>query len=93
MIRNHLIHTFSMQEAGLWQSVWMISSTYLTVLTTAFSTYYLPKLSELQKKEELRKEILSGYKIILPFVFVSALFIYLLRDYIIYILFTPEFIG
>lgn len=91
MIRNHLIHTFSIEEAGYWQSVWMISSMYLMVLTTAFSTYYLPRLSELQKPEELRQEILSGYKIILPFILVTALLIYFLRDFIIFILFTPEF--
>ena len=92
MIRNHLIDSFSIEEAGYWQSVWMISSTYLLVLTTAFSTYYLPKLSELQDLVELRKEILSGYKIILPFVFITALLIYLFRDVIIYVLFTPDFI-
>ena len=91
LIRNHLIDTLSIKDAGYWQSVWMISSMYLMVLTTAFSTYYLPKLSELKEAIELRKEILSGYKIILPFVFITALLIYLLRDFIIYLLFTPEF--
>ena len=91
MIRNHLIDNFSTEEAGYWQSVWMISSMYLMILTTAFSTYYLPKLSELKGASELRKEIISGYKIILPFVFITALLIYLLRDFIIYVLFTTEF--
>ncbi|MFD2442766.1 O-antigen translocase [Bacillus sp. CGMCC 1.16607] len=93
MIRNHLINHLSMDEAGYWQSVSKISSMYLMVVTTAFSTYYLPRLSELQTKEELRKEILSGYKFILPFASVSALFIYFLRDTIISLLFTPEFIS
>lgn len=91
MIRNHLITEFSLQEAGYWQSVWMISSMYLMILTTAFSTYYLPKLSELKDPAALRHEILSGYKIILPFVAVTATLIYLLRDVIITLLFTPEF--
>lgn len=91
LIRNHLITTFSIEQAGYWQSVWLISSMYLMVLTTAFSTYYLPKLSELQRPEELRKEILSGYKIILPFVMITAFIIYILRDFIILVLFTSEF--
>ncbi|WP_391120060.1 O-antigen translocase [Psychrobacillus sp. L3] len=90
-IRIHLIEKFSLEEAGYWQSVWMISTMYLMVMTTAFSTYYLPKLSELQKKGEIRKEIFSGYKIILPFTLITALMIYFLRDFIIAILFTPEF--
>lgn len=91
MIRNYLIDNFSTEEAGYWQSVWMISSMYLMILTTAFSTYYLPKLSELKGTSELRKEIVSGYRIILPFVFITALLIYLFRDIIIFILFTSEF--
>jgi polysaccharide transporter, PST family len=91
LIRNLLIDNFSIEEAGYWQSVWMISSMYLMVLTTAFSTYYLPKLSELKGHYELRKEILSGYKIIIPFVLITTFLIYLLRDFIILVLFAPEF--
>ena len=92
-IRSYLVDTFSMAEAGYWQSVWMISNMYLMILTTAFSTYYLPRMSELNQPQELRQEIISGNKIILPFVLLTALVIYLLRDFIIIILFTPEFMG
>lgn len=90
-IRNHLTEGFSLEEAGYWQSVWMISTMYLMVITTALSTYYLPRLSELTDKAEIRKEILSGYKIIIPFVLVTAFAIYLLRDFIVAILFTKDF--
>lgn len=92
VIRNYLIDEFSIQQAGYWQSMWMISSMYLMILTTALSTYYLPKLSELQELSKIRKEIISGYKIILPFVLVTATSIYFLRDFIICLLFTPDFI-
>jgi len=91
LIRNHIINYFSIVEAGYWQSVWMISTMYLLIITTAFSTYYLPRLSEIHILSELRKEIITGYKVILPFVFIAALSIYLLRDIIILILFTPAF--
>ena len=90
-IRNHLIEEFSMQEAGYWQSVWMISSMYLMVLTTALTTYFLPRMSELTNTFDLRKEIFSGYKIIVPFVLVTATSIYFMRDIIIQLLFTKEF--
>lgn len=91
LIRNHLISRFSLEQAGYWQAIWQISGMYLLVLTTALSTYYLPRLSEIQDKYELKQEILSGYKIILPFVLVSASGIYFFRDFIIEILFTAEF--
>ncbi|MGE6513584.1 O-antigen translocase [Lysinibacillus sphaericus] len=90
-IRNHLTTEFSLKEAGYWQSVWMISSMYLMVITTALTTYYLPRLSELEDVGKIRKEIISGYKIIIPFVLITAFAIFVLRDFIIAILFTKEF--
>lgn len=90
-IRNYLVEEFSIQEAGYWQAVWMISTMYLMVITTALSTYYLPRLSELTDVTEIRNEIISGYKIIIPFVLISASTIYLLKDFIIEFLFTKEF--
>ena len=90
-IRNHLTTEFSLIKAGYWQSVWMISTMYLMVITTALTTYYLPRLSELEDVGKIRKEIISGYKIIIPFVLITASAIYVLRDFIIVILFTKEF--
>lgn len=93
IIRNHIIKDFSIIHAGYWQSVWLISTMYLMIFSTAFSIYYLPRLSELKSNEEIRKEIIDCYKVILPLVFISALCIYFLRDFIIEMLFTSEFIA
>lgn len=91
MIRNHIINNFSIQFAGYWQATWMISTMYLTILTTAFSTYYLPTLSKIDNPIQIRKEIFSGYKIIIPFVILSTVIMYFSRDIIISLLFTPDF--
>jgi PST family polysaccharide transporter len=61
------------------------------VVTTTLSIYYLPKLSELTDKAELRKEIWQGYKIVMPIVIAMSLAIFLLKDFIIWLLFTEEF--
>jgi PST family polysaccharide transporter len=68
-----------------------ISDGYLMLVTTSLSTYYLPKLSALKTNAELKKEIIQGYKIILPFVFICCLIIYLLRFFIIGLLYTKDF--
>ncbi len=91
ILRNMLIKTLGIQSAGLWQGMMRISDGYLMILTTALATYYLPKLSSLHTDKELRAEILSGYRLILPVVFLSSLLIYLLRFFIIKLLYTPEF--
>ncbi|PIP98808.1 MAG: O-antigen flippase [Piscirickettsiaceae bacterium CG_4_10_14_3_um_filter_44_349] len=91
IIRNYIGETLSWDDAGYWQAIWYISAMYLMVVTTTLSIYYLPKLSEITDKAELRKELLSGYKIIMPIVIVMSVTIFLLKDFIIWLLFTEDF--
>ena len=91
LIRAHLGGTLGWEEAGCWEAMWRLSTAYLMLVTTTLSLYYLPKLSELKESSEIKKEILQGYKIILPSVAICGIVIYLLRDFIISILFTSEF--
>lgn len=90
-VRNYLGENLSWDQAGYWQSMWYISSMYLMVVTTALSTYYLPRLSEITSKIDLRSELKHGYLIIIPIVIVLSFAIYLLRDFIIWLLFTEDF--
>lgn len=92
IIRDYIATTQGMNQAGYWQGVWYISTTYLMIVTTALSTYYLPRLSEITCKQELKKEILQGYKILLPIVIACGLTIYILRDFIIHLLFSESFL-
>lgn len=91
LIRNHLGETLGWEAAGYWEAMWRLSAAYLMLVTTTLGVYYLPKLSELQDPGDIKKEILQGYKIILPVAAVCGLVIYLLRDFIIRVLFTAEF--
>ncbi|XVH58586.1 O-antigen translocase [Providencia hangzhouensis] len=91
IIRNYIATTQGLDQAGYWQGVWYISNTYLMVVTTALSTYYLPRLSEITHKQELKKEIFQGFKLLLPIVIIFGLIIYILRDLIISILFSDSF--
>ena len=91
MIRNHLGETLGWEAAGYWEGMWRLSAAYLMLVTTTLSVYYLPKLSELKEPADIKKEILQGYKVILPVVTACGLVIYLLRDFIIRVLFTAEF--
>lgn len=92
LIRNHLGETLGWDAAGYWEAMWRLSAAYLMLVTTTLSVYYLPKLSELQKNSDIKREIIQGYKIILPVVAACGLAIYLLRDFIIRVLFTADFL-
>lgn len=92
LIRNHLGETLGWDAAGYWEAMWRLSAAYLMLVTTTLGVYYLPKLSELQDPIEIRHEIIQGYKIILPVAAACGLVIYLLRDFIIRVLFSAEFV-
>lgn len=91
LIRRYLIDHYSITAAGYWESMNKISGLYLMVFTTTFSVYYLPKLSEIRIDSFLKKEIVKTYKIFTPVLIISLTAIFLLKDYIIAVLFTKDF--
>jgi O-antigen/teichoic acid export membrane protein len=92
ILRNYIIKKIGLSEAGYWQGMMRVSDGYLMLITTALSTYYLPKLSSLKTKTEIRNEVLNGYKLILPTVLIGCFIIYFLRIPIIHILYTDTFL-
>jgi len=91
-LRNYIGVNIGWDAAGYWQGISRISDTYLMLITTTLSIYYLPKLSSIQDKTELRKEIIYGYKIIMPIVIAMAAGVYIFRDFIIKLIFTKDFL-
>lgn len=90
-IRSHLGETFGWDVAGYWEAMWRLSGAYLMLVTTTLSVYYLPRLSELSDFNEIKQEIVQGYKVILPVAVLCGLSIYILRDFIIGVLFSDQF--
>lgn len=91
LLRSYVISEISPIEAGWWEAMNRLSNMYLMVITTSFTVYYMPRLSELSDKFELRREILKAYKLIVPMLIVGFTLIYLFRHLIITILFSSEF--
>ncbi len=92
LIRNHLVNEFGWNSAGLWQAVTKLSDMYLMLITTTLTVYYLPRLSEIDNALQLRNEIVKVYRFILPITIIGAVTVYLLREWLITMLFTPEFL-
>ncbi len=90
-IRKILIETVGWEYTGYWQAVYKISEVYLSVITIALGTYFLPKLSSLSGYASIKNAIDETTRLILPMVAVMALSVYFLRDYAIEILFTKSF--
>ena len=91
IFRGYVISEISAVEAGWWEGMNRISNMYLMVVTSSFTVYYLPKLSETTDPVMLRHEIFKAYKVIVPMLLAGFALVYVLRFFIIRLLFTPEF--
>ncbi|TCH64088.1 O-antigen translocase [Acinetobacter sp. ANC 4862] len=92
VIRSYLIHEYNATYAGYWEAMIRLSAAYLMLVTTTLSVYYLPRLSELTSIKEIRKEVYLGYKFIFPLAVVGGFLVYLLKDWIIPLLFSSAFL-
>lgn len=92
IIRDYLTSSLGMSFAGYWQATYKISEMYSMLVTSTLAVYYLPRLAEIRVTSELKEEIIKVYRVVLPIVSLGALFICLLREDIINILFTPDFL-
>lgn len=92
LIREHLGEQFGWNAAGHWQAVTKVSDIYMMLVMSTLSFYYLPRLSEIRNGKELKREILIAYKFLLPVAMLSALAIYLLREFITRTLFSESFL-
>ncbi len=92
VIRSYLSQEFGLNYAGYWEAMIRLSAAYLMLVTTTLSVYYLPRLSELTDIKEIKKEVYLGYKFIFPLAVIGGSIVYLLKDWIIPLLFSTDFL-
>lgn len=92
VIRTYLSQTFGADYAGYWEAMIRLSAAYLMLVTTTLGVYYLPRLSELSEFNVIKAEVYTGYKFIFPLAVLGGLIVYILRDWIIAVLFTKTFL-
>ncbi|AWI27022.1 O-antigen translocase [Flavobacterium pallidum] len=91
-IRNSIIHTEGIANAGYWEAMSRISGYYMMFVSTIVSVYFLPKLVGAKNNNETKNVILSFWKNVLPLFALALLVLYFLRSFVIRILFTKAFI-
>lgn len=92
LMRDHLADTFGWSTAGLWQALWKISETHLLLLTSTLSVYFLPRFSEIQDPNELRRELRRGLAFVTPLVLTTSTILFLCRNDIVGLLLNERFL-
>ena len=92
LLRTHLIETSGYAAAGFVEAISRLSSYYMLFISTILTVYFLPKLSLADNRKATRNVFKSYYSGLLPVFTVGLVAVYLLRMYLIQMLFTEEFL-
>jgi len=90
-IRNYIIDSEGLKDAGFWEAMNRISSYYLMFINSLMVLYFLPRFTEIHTKKEFRKEVFNFYKKIMPIIGLGLLAIYFLRPFFVALFLTQEF--
>jgi PST family polysaccharide transporter len=90
VIRDMLAADYGLASAGQWQAAARLSDMFTLVLTTALSMYLMPHLSA-QEGLRFNRELAAATLKVTALAAAGSAAIYLLRDLVIAVVFTPEF--
>jgi O-antigen/teichoic acid export membrane protein len=90
-IRNHIVKSYSIHEAGIWDAVNRLSSFYMMFFSSGLSLYYMPKLASIDTESEFRTELKLYFKVFVPLFLLMLIVIFFAKELIIKVAFTEEF--
>ena len=91
-IRNNVIVNLGIEQAGYWEAMNRLSTYYLMFISSILSVYFFPKLAFARSDKATKNVFRSYYLGIMPLFALGLGILYLLRSFIVHMLFTPEFL-
>lgn len=90
-IRNIIVNTYSIEQAGIWDAINRLSGFYMLFLSTGLSMYYLPRLASLSTDSQFKNELKYYFKTFVPIFLIMIVAVYLFKNLILKIAFTAVF--
>ncbi len=92
-IRDYVIARFDLYQTGLWQAVVKVSENYSTVYTALIGMVVYPRMAAMVNEEDaLRRFVRNTFYLVLPGLILALLLVYLLRDWVLLLLFNKDFV-
>jgi len=91
--RTMISDELSESSAGLWEATIRISNIYIFFLSFLFTGYFLPRFSVKLSNREMKQELKKGGLYITGLYVIVALFLLPLKDWLIGLIFTDEFLA
>lgn len=90
--RNFITNHSGTFESGIWQGLTRFSEVYLVLVSSVLSVYVLPKISPAKSRKQIKECILPLIMLLIPLICIGVVFIYYLKEYVVVILFSREFL-
>ena len=91
-IRQLLSNQIGIDEAGYWEANFRLSTFYLIFMQSLLNLYVLPKLVEAQSEKSFKSVVYNFYKQVIPLFSIGLLLVFLLRKYLVLLVFSEEFL-
>jgi O-antigen/teichoic acid export membrane protein len=91
VIRNQIIDTISLEQAGIWDGILRLSGFYMIFFHSGLSLYYMPKLSAIGDDAGFRSELKLYFRTLVPLFGLMLAMIYGFRTFVVQLAFTPDF--
>ncbi|GJC01755.1 lipid III flippase [Aeromonas caviae] len=92
ILRNDIVSVSNWGVVGYWQAAIRLSDASLLCINMVLANYYMPKLSELGQGKEQIVTVWRAMLMMMPIIFSVVSFIWILRDILIPLLFSDDFI-
>ena len=93
LVRNQIIDSQSLEQAGVWDGVLRLSGFYMIFFHSGLSLYYMPKLSGINDNSGFKQELRLYFKTLVPLFALMLMVLYVLRSWVVGIAFTDAFLG
>jgi polysaccharide transporter, PST family len=93
LIRSTIIKQLGINSNGVYQAIYVISNNYINLFFMSLGIYALPILSELKNKKSVNDEVNNILKFTIFVIFPIITFTFILRYYVVIILFSSKFIN
>lgn len=93
LVRIHIVRVSGWDVAGLWEAAFKISECYLLFITTALTTYYVPKLSKVLHSEKEMMVVREVFFWAVLSASILATGLYLFKEQVIVLLFSKMFLS
>lgn len=91
-IRNNIVETHSIKDAGIWDAINRLSGFYMLFFNSGLAMYYMPKLASLNTDNEFKSELKTYFKTLVPLFLLMLIIIFTCKVIILRIAFTNEFL-